>query len=135
MGTQVTIMKTITGIQLYEPSVLDNYTNHSYIKELGNGHLNANMASSQILENIFQLYIKPIGRRHVENVITIYIYIRKGSRIGQANRERERAPTTGVVCGNCQVPVKERFELWGIGDARQRYKDINTGKTKPKQKS
>ena len=75
VGTQVTTMKTITGIQLHEPSVFDNYKNHPCRKELKNGCVNVNTASYQILENIFQLYIKPMGTRHVESVIAIYIYI------------------------------------------------------------
>ena len=75
VGTQVTTMKTITGIQLHEPSVFDNYKNHPCRKELKNGCVNVNTASSQILENIFQLYIEPMGTRHIKSVITIYIYI------------------------------------------------------------
>ena len=61
VGTQVTTMKTITDIQLYEPSVLDSITNHLCRKELENGCVNVNIASSQILENIFKLYIKSMG--------------------------------------------------------------------------
>ena len=54
VGTQVITMKTITDIQLHEPSVLDSYTNHPCGKELENGCVNVNIASSQILGNIFQ---------------------------------------------------------------------------------
>ena len=57
VGIQVTTMNTTIDIR----------------KELENGCVNVNMASFQILENIFQLYIKPIETRYVKSYITIYI--------------------------------------------------------------
>ena len=44
-----------------QASMFGSYTNHPCRKELEDGHVNANTASSQSLENIFQLHIKPVG--------------------------------------------------------------------------
>ena len=46
--------------------VFDNYTNHpcKKKKKLENGCVNINMTLFQILKNIFQLHIKPMGTRH-----------------------------------------------------------------------
>ena len=41
-------------------------------KSLENSRVNMNMTLSQILENISELHIKPMGTRHIENYLAIY---------------------------------------------------------------
>ena len=56
--------------------MFDNYTNHPCKKKknksLENSRVNMNMTLSQILENISELHIKPMGTRHIENYLAIY---------------------------------------------------------------